>query len=437
MKYISRTLVAAFAFLCCALSAQAATKFTAPPAAPQATQPLAPAATVGQVLISEFRFRGSGGGTDEFTELYNNTDGPLDISGHTLQSVTAGLVHTVPGALGSNTTVIPARGHYLITGAGYSLTAVATSNGTQNGIGDSSSIGFFAGTTATAANRIDSVGFNTTNAIYFEGTALTPSTGITTSGEHSFVRRLNSGTPQDTDNNNNDFVFVSTTGGTFSTRVSILGAPGPENLASPVQRNAQFKSSYIDPLCPGTRLNPAATSACGRERNTTAVTNGAQGTLAIRRRFTNSTGADVTRLRFRVIDITTLNSPVVTAPPQADLRVLTSPTQTATCTDEAGNAHNCQNGTPTTSIQGLTLEPPTQAAGGGLNSSLLAGTITLETPLAAGGSIDVQFLLGVQTAGSFRFFVNVEALTAVPAPPTAIRAAASGKGIGREGVDRK
>jgi hypothetical protein len=39
-----------------------------------------------------------------------------------------------------------------------------------------------------------------------------------------------------------------------------------------------------------------------------------------------------------------------------------------------------------------------------------AGTITLATPLANGASVDVRFLLGIQQTGSYRFFVNVEAL---------------------------
>jgi len=39
-----------------------------------------------------------------------------------------------------------------------------------------------------------------------------------------------------------------------------------------------------------------------------------------------------------------------------------------------------------------------------------AGTITLATPLANGASVDVRFLLGIQQTGSFKFYVNVEAL---------------------------
>jgi hypothetical protein len=39
-----------------------------------------------------------------------------------------------------------------------------------------------------------------------------------------------------------------------------------------------------------------------------------------------------------------------------------------------------------------------------------AGTVTLGTPLAAGASLNLQFLLGIQQTGNFRIFLNVEAL---------------------------
>jgi hypothetical protein len=73
------------------------------------------------------------------------------------------------------------------------------------------------------------------------------------------------------------------------------------------------------------------------------------------------------------------------------------------------------NGVATTpctiTIEGTTLEqPPAQTLGGALNSTVSAGTITLASPLAAGGSINLQFLLGVQQTGSFKFFFNIEAL---------------------------
>jgi hypothetical protein len=62
-------------------------------------------------------------------------------------------------------------------------------------------------------------------------------------------------------------------------------------------------------------------------------------------------------------------------------------------------------------VQGTTLEqPPSQPNGGGFNSSLSAGTVSLDTPLANGDSINLRFLLGIQQTGNFRFYVNIEAL---------------------------
>lgn len=57
-----------------------------------------------------------------------------------------------------------------------------------------------------------------------------------------------------------------------------------------------------------------------------------------------------------------------------------------------------------------------QPAGGGFNASLSADFITLPAPLAAGASVNIVFELGVMKAGSFRFFVIVEAQSA-PAVP--------------------
>jgi hypothetical protein len=78
-----------------------------------------------------------------------------------------------------------------------------------------------------------------------------------------------------------------------------------------------------------------------------------------------------------------------------------------------------------TTVNGLTLEQPPQPNGGGLNS-----TLTVALPgggLAPGNSIDVQFLLGVQEQGTFKFFVNVEALPNLEAPTSeATRATKSG-----------
>ena len=60
---------------------------------------------------------------------------------------------------------------------------------------------------------------------------------------------------------------------------------------------------------------------------------------------------------------------------------------------------------------GTTLEqPPNQPLGGGLNSTVGIGTVTLAAPLAPGASINVQVFLRGTAVGAFKFFVNLEAL---------------------------
>jgi hypothetical protein len=365
------------------------------------TPPPAPA-TQGRLIISEFRLRGATSADDEFIEFYNNSDSPLTVTttdGSEGWAVTGGdgnMRFVIP----VNQT-IPARGHYLATNSrGYSLNNYG---GTSAGIGDASySVGFADDsgitlyTTARPANyseatRLDSVGFTSeSNVLAREGVGLAALS--TAAGEFSFVRKLASGLPQDTDDNAADFVLVSTTGGVINGVQSVLGAPGPENLLSPINRTAAIKASLIDPQCSGFG---SPTSACARVRTANGAnpTNAAFGTLLIRRKFTNTTGATVSRLRFRVVDITTLGN--VTAG-QADLRVLNSTADTLTMTD----------GVTTVTLDAITIDTvPAQPNGGGLNS-----TLNLANPLASGASVNVEFKLGVMTNGAYRFFVNVEAL---------------------------
>jgi hypothetical protein len=68
-------------------------------------------------------------------------------------------------------------------------------------------------------------------------------------------------------------------------------------------------------------------------------------------------------------------------------------------------------------VAGTQVEtPPAQALGGGLNSSIVMIT---PVEIAPGASVNIEFNLGVQQSGSFRFFVNVEALTSDPPSPPA------------------
>jgi hypothetical protein len=366
------------------------------------------------VLITEFRFRGPAGGSDEFVELYNNTDSPLAVAdtaggaGYAVAGTnTAGagsLRCTVP-----NGTVIPARGHFLCANnaaSGYGLGAIAAADAAYaTGVVDGGGVAVFSTTNAAnwnAATRLDSVGFQgiTGTALFTEGTALAPAGGVTAGGEYSFVRRMataNSGLPQDTNNNQSDFVFVSTTGAAFGGAQSALGAPGPENLASPVNRNASISVTLLDP-------GVGASSPPNRTRDLLSdpANNSSFGTMTIRRTLTNTTGGAVTRLRFRVIDLTTFPSTDTTL---ADLRLRTSRAAAVAVTgsNAACPSNNC-------AVQALTLDAPSAAHDGGLNATVSAGTVTLAAPLANGAALNVQFLLGVEKTGNFRFYVNVEAL---------------------------
>ncbi|HEX7315752.1 MAG TPA: hypothetical protein VF297_17675 [Pyrinomonadaceae bacterium] len=379
------------------------------------------AETSAQLIISEFRVRGPNGANDEFIELYNNSG-----ADHTVTSAGPSTGYAVAASNGvarcvvPNGTVIPNRGHYLcVNSVGYSLASYPAGNGTTatgdatytTDIPDNAGIAIFNTSVAadfTLANRLDAVGSTSeANTLYKEGTgypALTPF-----SIDYSFYRD-NCGksgsittfggcpisTPKDTNNNAADFVFVDTNG-TSAGAGQRLGAPGPENLSSPIQRNASFAVDPLDPCV-------AVSSPPNRVRDFTSdpANNSTFGTLDIRRTVTNNTGGNVTRIRWRVIDLTTFPAPSGIA----DLRPRTS-TAVVVTVDRAP----CGSGTSNVTVQGTTLEqPPSQPNGGGFNSSMSSGTVTLATPLANGATLDVRFLLGIQQTGSFKFLVNVEAL---------------------------
>ncbi|HET7287760.1 MAG TPA: lamin tail domain-containing protein, partial [Pyrinomonadaceae bacterium] len=280
------------------------------------------------LIISEFRLRGANGVNDEFVEFYNNTDQSITIctadgsNGWALVTSDGVVRFVIPV-----NTLIPARAHFLAVGSGYGLAAYAAGDlsyvpDTPDNLGlalfnSASAINF------TVSNRLDAVGFSTTsNGLYKEGTGL--STLMSTNGQYSYVRKLTSGFPQDSGDNAADFTFIATDGGNYGV-IAILGAPGPEGLTSPLQRNAQLPVTVIDPAV-------SANVAPNRVRDTTAIgPNAAAGTLTLRRKITNNTNGSVTRLRVRIVDITTLNTPgYVLGGSQADMRALSSNDVTVT-----------------------------------------------------------------------------------------------------------
>lgn len=424
-------------------------------------------ASAGQVIISEFRFRGPGfiGGPpappmqslkgvktpvligptnqaqDEFIEIYNNSNSDV-----TVLTTDGSAGWAVVGADGvtrfiiPNNTVIPARGHFLgVNTVGYSLTnyggpnagagdtvlladGVTPASGYTLDIPDGSGVALFRSANPanfTLAERLDAAGYAGVDSLYREGTGFPTGGAETTSNlEYTFFRsmtRTTGGLPKDTGDNTADFFLADTAGTDFDLgagTIQRLGAPGPENLSSPINRTAQFGYSLLD-------TGVSAGSMPNRERSATVVPNGDFGTLTIRRTFTNNTGGTLSRLRFRIVEVTTFPSP--TGSGLADLRALSSSDEPITLSNSS-----------IVVVRGTTLEqPPTQSIGGGWNATLnvpnissppivtttdkvlrdtpTTGTIVLAAPLNNGESVSVQFKLGVMKTGLFYFYLNIEA----------------------------
>ncbi len=350
------------------------------------------------LLITEFRVRGPSPSAvdNEFIEIYNNSATP-----HTVAASGTGTGYGVAASDGvvrfslPNGTVIPAFGHYLGTNSvAYSLSGYATGDATYTtAILDNAGIALFDTNVPAEFNtttRFDAVGSTSeANTLYKEGSgypALTPF-----SIDYSFYRAgsLTTGAILDTDNNATDFVFVDTNG-TSAGAGQRLGAAGPQNLASPIAGTTGIGAAFLD----STVANNAAPNRVV-DPTSAPPNNATFGTVSVRMTFTNNTGAPLTSLRFRLVDVTTFPSPSGTA----DLRISTS---TATTAMVGGQPVN---------VGGTTLEqPPSQPNGGGFNSSVSAAGVSLATPLATGASINVQFLFGIQDAGIMRGKLVIETL---------------------------
>lgn len=376
-----------------------------------------------QWVISEFRVRGPAGANDEFIEVMNNSDADRTVasaSGTGLGvAASDGLLRcSIP-----NGTVVPGRGHYLcVNSTAFSLASYPAGNGTTatgdatytTDIPDNAGIALFNTNLPGSfllANRLDAVGSTSeANTLYKEGTgypALTPF-----SIDYSFVRDVcgkggsittfapcpRAGLAIDTNNNAADFIFVDSNG-TSAGAGQRLGAAGPENLSAPLFRGSSISTALLD-TCSSLLTPPNYV----RDFTSDPPNNSTFGTVDIRRTFTNNTGGNVTRLRYRIMDLTTFPAPSDIA----DLRPRTSTAVVVTV-----DRPPCGVGTSNVTVNGTTLEqPPSQPNGGGWNSTLSSGTVTLGTPLANGASVNVRFLLGVQQPGAFKLGLIIEALPA-------------------------
>ena len=367
--------------------------------------------------ISEFRVRGPNGANDEYIEILNDSPVPTtvaSIDGSSGFAIAAS--NGVARCVIPNDTVIGPYRHYLCTNStGYSLGSYPAGAGT-NAVGDATyatditdnaGIALFRTSLPASfnlANRLDAVGSTSeANTLYKEGTgypALTPfSIDYTfhrdTCGKQGNIPSLGAcpyaGFERDTDNNATDFVFVDTNG-TSAGAGQRLGAPGPQNLASPGRYGLPVTPARLD-----TCVAKASPPNQVRDFTSDPANNSTFGTLDVRRTITNNTGSTLNRLRYRVAEITTFPAPSGTS----DLRPRTSTTMVTTV-----DRPPCGSGTSNVTVAGTTLEqPPSQPNGGGFNSTL---SVPLGAGLAPGASIDVRFLFGIQQTGMFKMLLVPE-----------------------------
>jgi|GEM_PF-5601370 len=379
------------------------------------------AAELPPVLISELRTQGPGGDQDSFVELYNPTDTPLGVAGWSLQFLSDNQQPaSVPIPEGID---IPAYGHLLFTGRQYSLNACAVGDvlikqrivgGVRLCDAAGQTVDAVGPATASAAQANATVA---AFAAYGEGEGLPEYAFAAKETQFSCVRKLKAGAPQNTHNNKQDFVIVAVNG-TLSGHAVKLGAPGPENLTSPVLHNGAASESSesghgdLLPTTTGTDALAATGEKAGELqpiRHATATgQNHHYGTLTLRHRFVNRTTQPITHLRFCVTNITA----GTTAAGTADMRLLNPPdaaqpnaAQPDASKRDAGKAPVLLPGgvKAKATISALLVkldEPPAQPAGGGLNAS-----VSVMVPLggiAPGVPVDLEFLLGVEQRGHYQ-----------------------------------
>lgn len=169
-------------------------------------------ASTGFVVISEFRTTGPGGGNDEFIELYNRTNSPINVGGWLLQrSSSTGVTTGNPRyTFPSDTILLPGQ-HYLVVGSSYSGSATGDSAAALE-IADNGGIALI----RNDGVPIDAVGM-ASGSLYLEGTPLAPLSG---SSNQSYARTNNGCT--DTNNNSTDFILQAPSDPQNSTSTPIM-----------------------------------------------------------------------------------------------------------------------------------------------------------------------------------------------------------------------
>ncbi len=177
------------------------------------------------VVISEFRTRGPGGASDEFIELYNNSDHPVEIGGWKLRGSSSSGTITNRMTIATEV-IIPARGHFLAVNSGGYTGGVSADQAYTNGISNDGGIAL----TLSDDSIIDQVGMSPGSA-FKEGIHLAP---LVSDANQSYERKPggSNGSTQDTNDNFSDFLLLTPSEPQNLTSAPTPG-PAPTPLASP------------------------------------------------------------------------------------------------------------------------------------------------------------------------------------------------------------
>ncbi len=334
------------------------------------------ASGAGAALITEARF-----GSDGYLSIRNlSRSQPLRLTGWQLRTGVGGPL-TFPAATtlqpgGSLLVSAPARGGWSLGGEARSAFRLPSA---ARG----------AALVDSSGATVDAVGTTSAPASLREGAGLAP---VAFAGQGAYVRRSAAGRPVDSGDNAADFRALDTAATTGAG--TVLGAPRPDGVFGPTNRNDILQSSLLD---------PSAAASASPNRVVRPATAGQPALLTINRTITNCSGGStapacanadrsapaltVTKLRFRITELSTVG-----ASDAAILRVV-------------GGEDASYGGL---GVRGLPVDAPSPASGGGLNATLTATQLLPAGGLVPGASITVAFTFRVDRAGAYRIGYDTE-----------------------------
>jgi uncharacterized protein (TIGR03437 family) len=174
-------------------------------------------------VISEFRTRGPNGASDEFIEIYNNSDSVLEVGGWKLRGSSSGGTTTTRLTISAGTR-IPGHGHFLAVNSGGYSGSVSGDQAYTSGIANDGGLAL----TLPDDSIVDQVGLSA-GSTYKEGMHLA---SLPSDANQSYERRPGgvNGSGQDSNDNFSDFQLLTPSD---PQNMSSSPTPGPSPLPSP------------------------------------------------------------------------------------------------------------------------------------------------------------------------------------------------------------